>query len=69
VVEGALEAARKDNSRLQHEVAGLRSTLRRGVTLVETPAEPEDTEHAEGTAKPKKGKGAEAASAVPSGKA
>ena len=30
VVEGALEAARKDNSRLQSEVAALRSTLRRG---------------------------------------
>jgi hypothetical protein len=30
VVEGALEAARKDNAKLQHEVAGLRSTLRRG---------------------------------------
>ncbi|MDO9439315.1 MAG: hypothetical protein Q7T73_00345, partial [Beijerinckiaceae bacterium] len=35
VVEGALEAARKDNSRLQSEVAALRSTLRRGVPLVE----------------------------------
>ena len=29
VVEGALEAARKDNSRLQGEVGALRSTLRR----------------------------------------
>ncbi len=35
VVEGALEAARKDNSRLQSEVAALRSTLRRGAPLVE----------------------------------
>ena len=35
VVEGALEAARKDNSRLQSEVAALRSTLRRGMPLVE----------------------------------
>ena len=33
VVEGALEAARKDNSRLQSEVAALRSTLRRGRRL------------------------------------
>jgi crescentin len=33
VVEGALEAARKDNSRLQGEVAALRSALRRGVPL------------------------------------
>jgi crescentin len=30
VVEGALEAARKDNSRLQSEVGSLRSALRRG---------------------------------------
>jgi chromosome segregation ATPase len=29
VVEGALEAARKDNARLQSEVASLRATLRR----------------------------------------
>jgi crescentin len=64
VVEGALEAARKDNSRLQHEVAGLRSTLRRGVPLEEAAAAPEDIESAAGTAKPKKGKGAEAAAAV-----
>lgn len=35
VVEGALEAARKDNSRLQSEVAALRSALRRGVPMVE----------------------------------
>jgi crescentin len=33
VVEGALEAARKDNSRLQSEVAALRSALRRGIPL------------------------------------
>ncbi len=33
VVEGALEAARKDNSRLQSEVGALRSTLRRGAPL------------------------------------
>lgn len=42
VVEGALEAARKDNARLQSEVAALRSALRRGVPIDEplTPAEP-----------------------------
>jgi hypothetical protein len=33
VVEGALEAARKDNSRLQGEVGALRSALRRGIPL------------------------------------
>ena len=33
IVEGALEATRKDNSRLQSEVAALRSTLRRGAPL------------------------------------
>jgi crescentin len=41
VVEGALEAARKDNSRLQSEVASLRSTLRRGAPLVEAAPEPQ----------------------------
>jgi chromosome segregation ATPase len=42
VVEGALEAARKDNARLQSEVGALRSALRRGVPIDEplTPAEP-----------------------------
>jgi crescentin len=40
VVEGALEAARKDNSRLQTEVAALRSTLRRGGTIEAQADEP-----------------------------
>ncbi len=40
VVEGALEAARKDNSRLQSEVGALRSTLRRGAPLEEMQAPP-----------------------------
>lgn len=41
VVEGALEAARRDNSRLQTEVAALRSTLRRGAPLDDdTPVPP-----------------------------
>jgi hypothetical protein len=43
VVEGALEAARKDNSRLQSEVAALRSTLRRGAPLAAAPV-PEESE-------------------------
>jgi len=58
VVEGALEAARKDNSRLQSEVAALRSALRRGVPMVdEAPAAA-----ATGTtdAAPKKGGGSAA---------
>jgi crescentin len=43
VVEGALEAARKDNSRLQSEVAALRTAVRRGVPYQEAvvvPAQP-----------------------------
>jgi crescentin len=40
VVEGALEAARKDNSRLQSEVGALRSTLRRGAPLDDLPVPP-----------------------------
>jgi crescentin len=44
VVEGALEAARKDNSRLQSEVAALRSTLRRGAPLDDVVAEQTETE-------------------------
>ena len=61
VVEGALEAARKDNSRLQREVAALRSTLRRGVPLDEAPTAPADAAHADSSAKGKKAKGAETA--------
>jgi crescentin len=46
VIEGALEAARKDNSRLQSEVVTLRSALRRGVAIEEAiaPAEPANDE-------------------------
>src|SRR5471032_2117669 len=61
VVEGALEAARKDNSRLQSEVAALRSTLRRGVPLDEAPTAPSDAAHGDAPAKGKKAKGAETA--------
>jgi crescentin len=57
VVEGALEAARKDNSRLQSEVGALRSTLRRGVPLDEAPAAPAETAQDEAPVKGKKGKG------------
>jgi crescentin len=60
VVEGALEAARKDNSRLQSEVAALRSTLRRGVPLDEAPVAPSEPANDE---VPFKGKSAEAAQA------
>jgi len=60
VVEGALEAARKDNSRLQSEVGALRSTLRRGVPLDEAPVAPTEAANDESPAKGKK-KGAETA--------
>jgi crescentin len=50
VVEGALEAARKDNSRLQSEVAALRAALRRGAPL--------DAPVAEETPKPRKARAA-----------
>jgi crescentin len=68
VLEGALEAARKDNSRLQHEVAALRSTLRRGTPLEDLAAS-EEEESAETTARSKRGKGAEPAAAAASNKA
>src|SRR4029077_16531763 len=61
VVEGALEAARKDNSRLQSEVAALRSALRRGVALDEAPVAPSEAANDEAPAKAKKGKNAEPA--------
>jgi crescentin len=50
VVEGALEAARKDNSRLQSEVAALRAALRRGAPL--------DAQVADEAPKPRKAKAA-----------
>jgi crescentin len=59
VIEGALEAARKDNSRLQGEVAALRSTLRRGLPFDEatmSPSEPANDE----APKARRGKSAEA---------
>ena len=60
VVEGALEAARKDNSRLQSEVAALRSTLRRGAPLDELPAPPAEAANDEAPPRAKKSKGNEA---------
>jgi len=59
VVEGALEAARKDNSRLQSEVAALRSTLRRGAPLDETPVLPSEAANDESPVRGKRGKTAE----------
>src|SRR5471032_1259294 len=61
MAEGALEGARKDNTRLQDEVASLRSTLRRGVPLDEAPVAPADAANDETPAKGKKTKGAETA--------
>lgn len=61
VVEGALEAARKDNSRLQSEVGALRSTLRRGAPLDESPVAPTEAANDEAAGKAKKAKGAETA--------
>jgi len=56
VVEGALEAARKDNSRLQSEVASLRTALRRG-GQIEEPARVSDS--TETPARSKRGKNAD----------
>jgi crescentin len=68
VVEGALEAARKDNSRLQSEVAGLRSTLRRGVPLDDAPAGPGEPANDEAALKDRPAASVEAAAAELSGK-
>jgi crescentin len=62
VVEGALEAARKDNSRLQSEVSSLRSTLRRGAPLLDAaPVAPQEPDNDDA-------KSDEAAEAVPTSK-
>jgi len=66
MVEGALEAARKDNSRLQSEVAALRSSLRRGAPIEEAPVAPSEPANDEAAQKPRKGKSADA---EPHGKA
>jgi chromosome segregation ATPase len=58
VVEGTLEAARKDNARLQNEVASLRSTLRRGLPLEEAHLAPNEPDNDEThTTKSRKSKG------------
>ena len=46
VVEGALEAARKDNARLQTDLAGLRANLRRGLAFDDAPTAPAAPEEA-----------------------
>ena len=63
VVEGALEAARKDNSRLQSEGGALRSTVRRGAPLDDTPVAPTETADDGSSAKGVKGKSSETAQA------
>jgi crescentin len=69
VVEGALEAARKDNSRLQGEVGALRSTLRRGVPLEELPIPPTEAANDETPLKGKRGNTAELSQIEAAGKA
>jgi crescentin len=69
VVEGALEAARKDNSRLQGEVAALRSTLRRGAPLDEPPVTPIEAANDEVPPRVKRVKNAEFPQAEAAGKA
>ncbi|HET9715306.1 MAG TPA: hypothetical protein VFP60_03890 [Pseudolabrys sp.] len=54
VVEGALEAARKDNSRLQSEVAALRSALRRGAPIEDAPVPPAEAANDEAPARARK---------------
>jgi chromosome segregation ATPase len=46
VVEGALEAARKDNARLQHELSVLRANARRGIAADEAPTAPAEHDEA-----------------------
>jgi len=52
VVEGALEGARKDNARLQHELSALRSSIRRGVAPDDAPVAQPDKESAATSATP-----------------
>ncbi|HZP76373.1 MAG TPA: hypothetical protein VFB45_09550 [Pseudolabrys sp.] len=58
VAEGALEAARKDGSRMQAEVAALRSALRRGLPLAETPTPAAATGTTDEAPMPRKPRGA-----------
>jgi crescentin len=61
VIEGALEAARKDNSRLQSEVGALRSALRRGLPLDDAPTAPTTMDGGDTASNVKKVASAEAA--------
>jgi len=62
MIEGALEATRKDNARLQSEVASLRSILRRGMALDDAPVAPDEPANDESSVKAKAaGKSAESA--------
>ena len=62
MIEGALEATRKDNGRLQSEVASLRSILRRGMALDDAPVAPNEPANDEASVKAKAaGKSAESA--------
>lgn len=62
MIEGALEATRKDNARLQSEVASLRSILRRGMALDDAPVAPDEAANDESSVKGKAaGKSAESA--------
>ena len=62
MIEGALEATRKDNARLQSEVGSLRSILRRGMALDDTPVAPDEPANDEASVKAKADKTAEPAS-------
>jgi hypothetical protein len=61
MVAGALEATRKDNARLQSEVASLRSILRRGMALDEPPVAPDEPSNDEAIIKTQVGQNAESA--------
>ena len=61
MIEGALEATRKDNARLQSEAASLRSILRRGMSLDDAPVTPDEPANDEAAVKAAAGKGAEPA--------
>ena len=54
VIEGALEAARKDNSRLQSEVGALRSMLRRGSPLEDASMVPTEADSSDSALQAKK---------------
>ena len=61
MVAGAREATRKDNARLQSEVASLRSIPRLGMALDESPVAPDEPANDEAIIKAQAGKNAESA--------